>query len=223
MTQPVQLVDIAPRRTDRALLVGATGSGKSTVAREMAALRNFVVVHDGKGLVNWDGYVLCKSLRDIERRKDAREFPRIIYRPNRDEKHDDGAKQAFFEWIYSRGKTTLIVDEVFQIVQGNALPEAYLACLTSGREHGIEVWNCCQRPTRIPPEILGEAEHVYVFRLRLEQDRRKIADVTGLDQRQIVRLPKQLFYYVPEDGDPIGPMKVALRDGSITHTHTPRK
>jgi energy-coupling factor transporter ATP-binding protein EcfA2 len=218
MTQQVKLVDIAPGRTDRALIIGATGSGKSTVARTMAALRSYVVVHDGKGLVNWPGYKLCHSLREVERCKDPQKYPRITYRPNRHEKHDDGAKQAFFEWIYSRGNTTLIVDEVFQIVQGNSLPEGYLACLTSGREHGIEVWNCCQRPTRIPPEILGEAEHVYVFRLRLEQDRRKVADVTGLDQRQIVRLPKQLFYYVPEDGEPVGPMRINLGSQGATST-----
>jgi energy-coupling factor transporter ATP-binding protein EcfA2 len=209
-TNQIDGAAILPGKTDRILSVGATGSGKSSLVRALAMSRPFVVVHDGKGLVNWPGYRLFTSLDEIEKHDDPKNYPRIIYRPNRFEKHDEGAKGAFFEWIYERRNTTLIVDEVFQIVQGNSLPESYLACLTSGREHHIETWNCCQRPTRIPPEILGEAEHVYCFRLRLEQDRRKMFDAHGIPAESIRKLPKTFFYYVRNEDDPVGPMRASL-------------
>lgn len=210
MNASVPASSIIPGSTDRLLAVGATGTGKSSLVRAIAVARKYVVVHDGKGLVSWPGYRLFNSLAELEKNDNPAKFPKIIYRPNRFEKHDEGAKEAFFEWIFERRNTTLIVDEVFQIVQGNALPESYLACLTSGREHHIEVWNCCQRPTRIPPEILGEAEHVYCFRLRLEQDRRKMFDAHGIPAESIRKLPKRFFYYVRNEDDPVGPMQARL-------------
>jgi hypothetical protein len=63
---------------------------------------------------------------------------------------------------------------------------------------------------RIPQVILSESEHFYVFRLKLEQDRRKVEETTALSADTISALPKQYFYHVPQDGEAIGPLRLNL-------------
>lgn len=51
--------------------------------------------------------------------------------------------------------------------------------LRRGREAGITTYVATQRPMDIPLTILSEAEHVFVFDLNLEGDRRRIREVIG--------------------------------------------
>lgn len=202
----LKLEAIAPGPTDRAAFVGQTGSGKTTLAQEVCKLRPWVVAFDPKGMLEWAGYERHERLAELTKAK----APRLIYRPVYEELADDETVDAFFEWIYERRNCVLYVDEVFAIAHGDVYPWFFGACLTRGRERGIVVYIASQRPSRVPQVMLSESEHIYVFNLKLPQDRERVADITGLEDTQLV-LPKHEFFYAPQVGEVRGPLKLALK------------
>lgn len=213
-----KLEEIAPGLTDRAAFVGQTGSGKTTLAQEVCRLRPWVVAFDPKGMLEWDGYERHERLSALTKAK----APRLIYRPVYEELADDETVDAFFEWVYERRNCVLYVDEVYAIAQGDSYPWFFGACLTRGRERGIATYIASQRPSRVPQVMLSESEHCYIFNLKLPQDRERMSDITGLEDTEL-NLPKHEFYYVPQVGDPVGPLKLSLgkSSGSSASLETP--
>jgi hypothetical protein len=215
------LADLAPPPYNdrdgvgRAVFIGTTGSGKTTLACQMLKLRPYVLVFDVKGTLTphkgWTGYAVHRSLAKLV----ADESPRLMYRPDFEELNDPAVRDRFFEFAYKRQHTTVYVDEVYGVLDGTLIPWHYGACLTRGREIGVEVWSATQRPSFIPNVILSESEHAYVFRLRMEGDREKVESVTGIPAEVVGALGDHRFYYAPQDGDVIGPLKLRL-DGAIT-------
>lgn len=199
------LETISPGWTDRAAFVGQTGSGKTTLAHEVCRLRPWVVAFDPKGMLDWPDYQVHTRLEPLTKDK----HPRLIYRPTFEELDDAATVDASFEWIYERRNTVLYVDEIFAYAESDASPWYLRACLTRGRERGISVYIASQRPSRIPQVMLSESEHMYVFNLKLPQDRERMADVTGLDEEQL-KLPKHEFWYAPQVGEVAGPLKLSL-------------
>jgi CheY-like chemotaxis protein len=208
--QRAVLDELLPGHTDRAVFVGQTGSGKTTLAEVLLRSRPWVVVLDIKGTLGWDGYRLVRRILHLPAR--PQDAPRVIYRPVPAELRSSSVLDALAWWVYERGNTTLYVDELYGYLEpfGGSVPAGLHACLTRGRERGVEVWCSTQRPFRIPLSVLSESEHVYVFRLRVREDRRRIEEVTGLEEERIAKLPKHHFYYCPQDGDPVGPLTLKL-------------
>ncbi len=200
----VQLSAITPRRTDRAFLVGMTGSGKTTLARQLLYSRKYVVALDYKRTLKWPEYHLCESLKELEKSK----AERLLYRPSVYDFDNAEVSALLWEWLYARGNTTVYVDETAITIDRSNMPLFYRACLMQGREHGIEVWSSTQRPLDIPSIIGSESEHVYAFRLRLPQDRKRVEELTGIQANLIAGLNKRRFLYAPQDGEVEGPLYV---------------
>lgn len=207
--QPATIRDFLPAIGERAAFVGQTGCGKTTLAKALLEWRPFVVVHDGKGTINWRGYKLVRRLEQL-RNLNPEKYPRLIYRPDPEELADDELSNAFFDWVYRRRNTTLYIDETYSAVHGNTIPRGLLACLTRGREHRVEVWASTQRPMRIPQEFLSEAENVFAFRLQMPQDREKVEATTMIPAAAIQKLRKRHFIFTRPEIDPSGPYTLRL-------------
>ena len=202
--------DLLPGRTDRAVFVGQTGSGKTTLARYLSLGREYVLAIDPKGLLEWPGYRLVRRAADLPKLA-PKEVKRIVYRPDPAELVDPEAINNVLGWIYARRNTTLYVDEVYGILPGGTnIPSNLVACVTRGREHRVEVWSACQRPARIPLMLLSEAEHYYVFRLTMEEDRKRVEGLTGIAADKILALRKREFFHFDFDGGIKGPLKLNL-------------
>lgn len=203
------LSEMLPRSTDRAAFVGQTGAGKTFLARYALQSQPYVVVHDGKGMLDWPEYRLVRKLRDLVK-LDPRAHPRIIYRPNPEEAQSPIYCNGFFRWVYERRNTTLYVDETFALFIGGLWPPYHHACVTRGRERKVVVWSGMQRPSWIPIVILSESEHFYVFRLQWREDRTRMEEVTGLDETLLEprALPKQVYWYVQTGDEPRGPFRL---------------
>ena len=197
---------IAPRRTDRAVFIGQTGCGKTTLARVLLATRPFVAVYDAKGLLRWNTFTRYTKLEKLMKAKESR----LIYAPVAEELRDENFIEGFFRWVYKRRNTTLYVDEVYGVTKRDEIPPSYHACLTRGRELGISTFSATQRPMLIPQVVLSESEHYYIFRLLLPQDRKKMREVIGLTERAISRLGKHEFFYGNNEGVVRGPLKLNL-------------
>jgi len=167
--------------------VGKTRTGKTTLARQLLEPYQQVIVHDAKGTIGphpsdtsyWPGYYLCRGLGELDV---ARKYhSRLIYRPTFAESRSLVDQDAFFRFIFNRRNTIVYVDEVYLLcVQLGRAPDMYLACIQQGGERRVGVWSSTQRPTRIPLQIISEAEHCYVFNLRLWRDRKRMEEEWGI-------------------------------------------
>jgi hypothetical protein len=165
-----------------------------------------VVAVDFKGTLNYPGFKVYTSLAKLVAAKE----PKLTYRPDYAESVDETIQERFWEWVYRRRNTTIYVDETAAITRGDLFPYYYGACLMRGRELGLELWSATQRPMRIPQVVLSESEHVYVFRLRLPQDRQRMEQLTGIEQERIHALPKLDFLYAAQDASIVGPLRLNL-------------
>ena len=120
---------------------------------------------------------------------------RIIYRPSLEEAEDRGMQEAFFKWIYQQGHVRVYIDECSALL-GDSSPNFYLkGCLTRGRELGVSVLATTQRPVSIPLITMSEASRFYIFRLNIEEDRKRITKITGLSDEAQLSLKRYEFFY----------------------------
>src|SRR5690606_17109539 len=159
---------------------GQTGSGKTFLARKYLAGYRYVVALDTNGNLDLpeiprDQITIVTRLLNLPNAR----TPKIIYRPVREELNE-AYDNEFFRGVYRRQNTIVWVDEAMSVSPNPLrIPEYYKACLTRGRELGIGVWSLSQRPAKIALEILSESTHFFIFRLNLQEDRKRLREITG--------------------------------------------
>lgn len=193
---------------EHGFICGATGSGKSKLAEFLIndSDKPYSVVYDPKHsrtLGEWRNQTLVyssfQSPRDTEFNLPLElvecEARRVLYRPSLEESEDREQQAAFFKWIYWRQRCRVYVDECSALL-GESNPNFWLkGCLTRGRELGVSVLCTTQRPVSIPLITMSEASRLYIFRLNLEEDRRRIAKITGISDDEQLSLKRFEFFY----------------------------
>lgn len=200
--------------SEHVFIAGATGTGKTYLARKYLAQYEYVVAIDTKGMLQWpevpkDEKIVVTKLTDLD--KAGEKYSKIIYRPRFEELNFE-YYNSFFRWVYERKNTICWVDEVMSICPNpHKIPDYYKAILTRGRERKTAAWSLTQRPSGIPAVIMSESTHLFIFRLNLPADRDKLSYITGsekLEERPDL-LPgggkdKYAFWYwQPENDEPI--------------------
>lgn len=164
--------------TDRTLIVGHTGSGKTTLALRLVAGYRSLVIIDPKWRVQLPGAGVVTA----DPRTFAQWWPqrarRVIYRPDpRLRKHED--VDEVIARVLTYGKTCLYVDEAMELSSVAWILPAYKRAITQGRELFVPVVSASQRPIGIHNTVLTEAEHCFAFKLVSDGDRKKVAAFYG--------------------------------------------
>lgn len=210
----------------RASLIGMTGTGKSTLARELIKPFSNAHVFDEKGnlftLDKWSelGFSLANSIDEYKQLANEQiekngkiffKYPKLIYVPAIFELENIDIYNDFFQFVYLRENTLCYVDEVYSIIpRGRSIPSYFKAILTRGRQKGITGLFAMQRPFDIPKVVLTETEKKYIFRLQDFDDRKRVYQYSGFSVETIGNLPDYHFLFSDLKGNIDKPLKLNL-------------
>jgi DNA helicase HerA-like ATPase len=196
------------------VIVGASGSGKTVLERAVIneLKPRLALVIDPKctwgGTNGPPGYSIIRDPSLLGRLK--RDVKRILYRPG-PELHTTEAWDAVYRWAYYRGDLLVCTDEAFATMRGTHSPDWQRACITSGRELGVAMITCTQRPRGVDQRLLSESEIHVAFRLRKLDDRKAMEDYIG--PSIFLRPPKYAFWAMREEWDQPALMRLKLEGG----------
>lgn len=190
------------KTSEHVFIAGKTGTGKSLLAEIYLAgfprvvkldTKNEAEERREKGVSLWRGleeyvdYQVCYSLEEVKHS----EFHHVIYVPPPEEMNMDSYND-FLEWAYNERNITVWIDELMSVCESvQRYPQAIKTICTRGRSRSVSLWACTQRTLDNPTIILANTTHFFIFPLGLDQDRRKVAIITGCQQ----------FMEVPDKND----------------------
>ncbi len=165
---------------DRIAFAGKTGSGKTFLAQYLLRTFKRLIVIDPKmvlGIPKWNLEDLdAKNLKALRKGEGARIR---VYNPPAVDKDGYPVWDAIFELAWDLGNLTVYIDEMYSVAINGRMSYPLRRLYTQGREPQIGVWASTQRPSYVPLEMFSEAEWDFIFMLRMEEDRKRIAKGTG--------------------------------------------
>lgn len=202
------------KTNERVFITGKTGSGKTYLAHYLTRACPRLVVLDGKGtLAPWN-----LEPWDPETRDKLRQGEPIKIRAVLPWKADPALfwPSVLYE-IYQAGNVTVYTDEMYIISPpGKPIPDMLWALYTRGRELGIGMWGSSQRPAWIPLFCMSESEHYFMFRLQLDDDKKRMSEFMGKGIFPPIR-DEHGFYYSRAEWDEPGYFKqLEVKDNAKT-------
>lgn len=164
------------KNNERVFICGKTGSGKTALAEFLLKKSNRLVVIDSKGNLK-DRMNLLDDNKGLKLLSKGREARVQILTPIVD--NPQLYFEDLFQQIYNMGNVILYIDEIFAITNGRDYGKWLTALYTRGRELGIGVWISTQRPSRIPMFSLSESDYYFMFRLQLDEDKKRMSKILG--------------------------------------------
>lgn len=189
----LSLKTLRPKADERLIIVGATGTGKTTLARQILLPTKILIVIDSKctygGKGGEPGFEMVSRPSQLKGLRSS--VRRIQYRPDENHQTVDDYNEVY-KWCYRRQDLTIYTDEAFLVHHGSYAPDWLRACVTCGRELGIGMVTGTQRPRGIDLRLLTEAEIFVSFDLRHRDDRKRMAEMGGDEFME--RPPKHAFW-----------------------------
>lgn len=180
---------ISITNSERVFLVGASGSGKTELAKRLLKNLNRVLVIDPKHTFKLEGFNNGWSF--INQFDTNKKNFRLFVRPKLG---DDEKLFNLINKLYKKKNVTIYIDELATLT--DYFPASMMALSNiarTGREKKVSVWTGTQRPRHIPLIFLTESETFFVFSLRAEADRDHVAGYGGDELKERIK-PFQFWY-----------------------------
>jgi len=161
-----------PSESQRAVVIGKTGSGKTQAATWMLSQKAF----DRRPFFVLD-FKLDDLLNEIPGIQEYRLGAKLPKKPGLYITHpipgDEDAVEEFLWSIWKRGNAGVFLDETYMV---NKNSHAFRAILTQGRSKRIPVIMCTQRPVEITRFCFSESEFVYLMELNDLRDYKTVQE-----------------------------------------------
>jgi len=192
--------------SDRVAFIGASGTGKTELAKFFLSRLNRVVVIDPKHTFRLEGFKRTWRL-PWAKKSDFR----LIVRPKMDQ---DAELYELIARLYKMGHVTIYVDEMATLSEMFPYSTALLKNVArTGREKRVALWSAVQRPRGVPLVFFTECETFFVFNLRSMDDRQHIRGYIG--DEVLDRIPKYKFWHCSTDSDDLSLLSLDLKTESI--------
>lgn len=188
----------------RATVAGRTGSGKSTLARWllMRSPGHWLILNP-KHTSAYKSLPDAETIRGFDMKKIERslgEHRFTIINPSSAQSTPE-VMDAFVEYMHNEYKNIgLCVDELYSLHMGNAKAGAGLTgWLTRGRELKQSFLGLTQRPAWISKFLFSESDYIGGMALALDEDRKRMYQLTGHYEYQDKLPPRKWLWYTAED------------------------
>lgn len=181
-------------------IVGPTGSGKTTVAKDIVSIRGYAVMlavkkfDDTIELFKKAGFKIIKKWPPDHLDKHV-----ILWvKPDNLEALASQREklQAALEDIYISGGWCIYFDEAGYIAGHLGLSQQLSVLLNQGRSSYISIVCAMTRPrsmtARIPSETLNQCRHLLIFRYTDEREIKTISEIAGIPYRNMVQYQQEL-------------------------------
>lgn len=202
-------------------IVGMAGSGKTTMARELLKLRDYVVVFGTKTQdaslydpLRKQGFVI-KDKWSPDDTKDRR----VIFRPPLAEPTKaalEKQREAFREallGIFDTGGWCIYLDEIRYLSETLKLQTELDLLWLQGRSLGVTIVASTQRPVSVPVNMFEQAAHLFLFRITRREDRATASEFTGPSAGVVFEttamLPPHELLYIDSSRDILARTRVA--------------
>jgi hypothetical protein len=168
-----------PNDTQRSVIIGVTGSGKTHAAIWQLSLRSIDqvpwVIYNYKGDELIDNIPHAKhiGLDDLPIKPGV-----YVVHPT---PVDEPDVQAHLWAIWGRGSTGIVFDEGYMMGRNN---HPFRAIQTQGRSKHIPAITLTQRPAWVDPFVFTEADFIQVFRLNHKRDKDRVAEFSPIDMEK---------------------------------------
>jgi len=192
---------IIPASGSRSILIGKTGTGKTTVALHLISKMKgygqvqILATKEDDKLLSLPVPIVDK-LAEVHLYK-ADQYPVVMYYPSGEELADLERLDAWCQWCYMRKNTIAFIDEVTQVSTSTKPGPGLLNLYTRGRSQNDTVLAGTQRPAGVPKILYTESENFFKFFLTDEKDRIRVAEISHPLMREQVRDMHGFHYYNP--------------------------
>lgn len=190
----MKLADLVPKGDERGVIVGMSGSGKSYLATELLKHCVNVVILDPKRMFKFPNLTVAEDAKTFVQCLKANRFP-LAYRPKPKDLTNVKAYNEVLEAVYNRGNLTLYVDDLVGVMEGTRFPHYLQVIYQMGRAKNIRTLSAIQRPAKIPLFTISEATRLYIFKLNIAADMKRIREMTHGYEPEKQTVKHSFFYY----------------------------